>query len=134
MGLQPCILEVIVRVVEHARATCSEMPLRKGANSVACRRQPIAPGRRKIPGNIERVERLDGARRHLCGRGVTEEIAKECEQAADDGRLGIAAKIAATIAHLRDEPHHGHAAPDAVRVDAIFVGEKRNIFGGCRSV
>jgi hypothetical protein len=60
--------------------------------------EAVAPSRRQVTGEIERVEWLDIAGRDLKGRFSAEEIAEQREEPAHDGRIGVAPKGAAPIA------------------------------------
>lgn len=78
--------------------------------------------------HAQRLQRIDFAGRD--GRGIEPavEIAKQKDESANDGRFGIGAEMTVAGAELADQPHDGHAAVDAVRVDAVGGWQGRDAF------
>lgn len=64
-------------------------------------------------------------RRHVGGRGIAVEITKQGQQSAHERRIGVAAKAAAAVPQLGDEPGLGDAAPHPMGIVALGRVQRR---------
>src|SRR5881394_3029119 len=119
MRCEPCVLQVIMRVVEiHFESTRShDVELCKSRDRLPYRGETIAARRRKIARDAEHIQRFERARGYFGNQRATEELAEAHDQATHHQRLGVAAKIAALLADFADEPHYRHAPTHPVRID-----------------
>ena len=75
------------------------------------------------------LERVGVAGDDLGGRGAAEEIAEQRDEAADEGRVGVAAEVAAAAGvEFADEMDERDAAADAVGIGAFGGSEGREFF------
>lgn len=93
--------------------------MRESADRLPDGGETVATRGREIVRQAERFERVDFSCSDDCRRLIAEELAEKKHETADNRRLGIAAKIAAAIAHLPYEPYDGDAAEHAIGLDAV---------------
>lgn len=85
---------------------------------------------REVAGEAEGIERLEIAGRDLGGRSAAEKFAEKHDEAAHEGRFGVAAEKAAAVGvAFADEPDDGDATADALRISSLGGGERRSFSG-----
>jgi len=89
----------------------------------------VAARGRERAREAEEFERVGVGGENFGGSGVVEKIGEEGDEAADEGRVGVGAEVAAAIAEFGDEPDLGGAAGDVVRGRAVG-GRQRGAAAG----
>ena len=117
------ILFATIRIIR------GQMFFGKRANCGSRAGQAVLAGGGEILRQTEGTQRVGLARGDFEGRGAAEEIAEQCDQPADERRIGIAAKLAAARGiDGADEIDYRNAAAHAVFVSAFGRRKRRKFF------